>query len=168
MCQRPEVNSVCLQCTLKPLADVRVPPSNSFSNDFRMSAVPSIAVKCVRFNVTRGVHVNGAGSSIFLETWAPSSTTGGLGGCASATPGIIAISVTATLRKLFMPHSRIQVRRFLSERWIVLLIAGLAVLAQIGLYGSGRPEGPVRSDGISYHVYLPAIVLYGNPTLWAV
>lgn len=67
-----------------------------------------------------------------------------------------------------MPHSRIQVRRSLSERWIVLLIAGLALLAQIGLYGSGRPEGPVRSDGISYHVYLPAIVLYGNPTLWSV
>jgi hypothetical protein len=78
------------------------------------------------------------------------------------------MSVTATLRKLFMPHSRIQVRRSLSERWIVLLIAGLALLAQIGLYGSGRPEGPVRSDGISYHVYLPAIILYGNPTLWAV
>ena len=67
-----------------------------------------------------------------------------------------------------MPHSRIQVRRSLSERWIVLLIAGLALLAQIGLYGSGRQEGPVRSDGLSYHVYLPAIILYGNPTLWAV
>ena len=67
-----------------------------------------------------------------------------------------------------MPHSRIQVRRSLGERRIVLLIAGLALLAQIGLYGSGRPEGPVRSDGISYHVYLPAIILYGNPTLWAV
>ena len=55
-----------------------------------------------------------------------------------------------------------------SGRWIVLVIAGAAVLAQIGLYGSGRPEGPIRSDGISYHVYLPAIVIHGNPTLWAV
>src|SRR5688572_30116502 len=70
-----------------------------------MSAVPSIAVRCVRFNVTRGDHVTGtaSGPPTFFETCAPTSIAGGRGACASAKPGIAAISITtSTLRKLRM------------------------------------------------------------------
>src|SRR5687767_6634917 len=53
----------------------------------------------------RGDQVTRARSSIFLDAYAPTSTAGGLGGCASATPGSAAISITtATLRRRLMTY----------------------------------------------------------------
>jgi len=44
--------------------------------------------------------------------------------------------------------------------------AGL--LSQIAIYTWTPPGPPIRSDGISYYVYLPSVVLDRSPRLWAV
>ncbi len=53
-------------------------------------------------------------------------------------------------------------------RWFVPLVACAGLLAQIEIYRRGLAEQPIRSDGISYHVYLPSLVLHGSPRLWPV
>ncbi len=53
-------------------------------------------------------------------------------------------------------------------RLFVPFVAGLGLLAQIYIYSVPLAEAPIRSDGISYHVYLPSLVLHGSPRLWPV
>jgi hypothetical protein len=43
----------------------------------------------------------------------------------------------------------------------------LAVLAYAWIYGSGLAPTPVRSDAVSYYVYLPAVFIHGDPSLTA-
>ena len=50
-----------------------------------------------------------------------------------------------------------------------IALAVIACLAgYIYAYGSGRAGSPIRSDGFSYYVYLPAWALYHDPSLQAV
>lgn len=53
-------------------------------------------------------------------------------------------------------------------RLFVPFVAGLGLLAQVYIYSVPLAEAPIRSDGISYHAYLPSIVLHGSPRLWPV
>jgi hypothetical protein len=53
-------------------------------------------------------------------------------------------------------------------RLFVPLVAGLGLLAQAYIYSVPLADAPIRSDGISYHVYLPSLVLHGSPRLWPV
>ena len=55
----------------------------------------------------------------------------------------------------------------LALRLFIPLVFCAALVAQGEIYRRGLVEQPIRSDGISYHVYLPSIVLHGSPRLWA-
>jgi hypothetical protein len=46
-----------------------------------------------------------------------------------------------------------------------LFAAAIALLTYGALFASGLAEAPIRSDGYSYYVYLPAWWLYHDPTL---
>jgi hypothetical protein len=50
----------------------------------------------------------------------------------------------------------------------VLAAALLCAAAYVFVYGTGRANPPIRSDGYSYYVYLPAWFIYGDPSLTAV
>ncbi len=52
-------------------------------------------------------------------------------------------------------------------RLFILLVFCAGLVAQVEVYRRGLADQPIRSDGISYHVYLPSIVLHGSPRLWA-
>ncbi len=50
----------------------------------------------------------------------------------------------------------------------MLAAALLCAAAYVFVYGTGRANPPIRSDGYSYYVYLPAWFIYGDPSLTAV
>lgn len=52
-------------------------------------------------------------------------------------------------------------------RLFILLVFCAGLVAQVEVYRRGLADQPIRSDGISYHVYLPSVVLHGSPRLWA-
>lgn len=56
----------------------------------------------------------------------------------------------------------------LALRLFVPVVLAAGALAQGGVYARGLADRPIRSDGISYHVYLPSLVLHGSPRLWPV
>ena len=43
----------------------------------------------------------------------------------------------------------------------------LAVLAYVWIYGRELAPTPVRSDAVSYYVYLPAVFIHSDPSLSA-
>jgi hypothetical protein len=55
----------------------------------------------------------------------------------------------------------------LALRLFIPLVFCAGLVAQGEIYRRGLADLPIRSDGISYHVYLPSIVLHGSPRLWA-
>lgn len=52
-------------------------------------------------------------------------------------------------------------------RLFILLVFCAGLIAQVEVYRRGLADQPIRSDGVSYHVYLPSILLHGSPRLWA-
>lgn len=54
------------------------------------------------------------------------------------------------------------------SRRAVLAAAVLALAGYVFVYATGRANPPVRSDGYSYYVYLPAWFIHGDPGLSAV
>jgi len=53
-------------------------------------------------------------------------------------------------------------------RWFVAAAAAAALLAYVALYGRlAADPPPIRSDGYSYYVYLPAAFIYHDPSLEA-
>jgi hypothetical protein len=50
-------------------------------------------------------------------------------------------------------------------RHVVLAVGVLAVCAYVAIYAVQLVKHPVRSDGFSYYVYLPAWVIHADPTL---
>jgi hypothetical protein len=51
---------------------------------------------------------------------------------------------------------------------VVLAAAVLCAAAYVFVYATGRANPPIRSDGYSYYVYLPAWFIYHDPSLAAV
>jgi hypothetical protein len=51
---------------------------------------------------------------------------------------------------------------------ILILATMIAAAAYVFIYATGRADRPIRSDGFSYYVYLPAWFIYHDPTLAAV
>ena len=51
---------------------------------------------------------------------------------------------------------------------VVLAAALLCVAAYVFIYATGRANPPIRSDGYSYYVYLPAWFIYHDPSLASV
>lgn len=75
---------------------------------------------------------------------------------------------------IIVQGDRVQERGWYSARVIrfghrvfVPLVFCLGLIAQIAIYDKGLAHDPIRSDGVSYYVYLPAIVLHQSPRLWA-
>ena len=56
----------------------------------------------------------------------------------------------------------------LTSKRFVWFVATAAIAAYIGVYTTGRAGDPIRSDGYSYYVYLPAWFLHHDPSLQAV
>ena len=56
----------------------------------------------------------------------------------------------------------------ISSKRAVLAAALLCAVAYVFVYATGRANPPVRSDGYSYYVYLPAWIIYGDASLSAV
>ena len=54
-----------------------------------------------------------------------------------------------------------------SVRHFVAATAVVAVAAYIAIYTFSFADAPIRSDGYSYYVYLPATFIYGDPSLEA-
>jgi len=54
------------------------------------------------------------------------------------------------------------------SRRVVLAAAVLGLAGYIFVYATGRADPPIRSDGYSYYVYLPAWFIHGDPGLSAV
>lgn len=52
-------------------------------------------------------------------------------------------------------------------RLFVLFVAAGGIASQAAIYTWTEPGPPIRSDAISYYVYLPSVVLGGSPRLWA-
>jgi hypothetical protein len=50
-------------------------------------------------------------------------------------------------------------------RYFVAATAVVALAAYVGIYTRSLVDPPIRSDGYSYYVYLPATFLYGDPSL---
>ena len=50
-------------------------------------------------------------------------------------------------------------------RHFVAATAVVAVAAYIAIYTFSLADAPIRSDGYSYYVYLPATFIYGDPSL---
>ena len=55
-----------------------------------------------------------------------------------------------------------------AEPFVVPALVLLATAAYCWIYGAGLARTPIRSDGAGYYVYLPAIVVFGDPTLQSV
>jgi hypothetical protein len=55
----------------------------------------------------------------------------------------------------------------IGARHFATVAAVIAVVAYVGLYGREGADAPIHSDGYSYHVYLPATFIYGDPSLAA-
>jgi hypothetical protein len=51
---------------------------------------------------------------------------------------------------------------------VLVACAVLCVAGYVFVYATGRANPPIRSDGYSYYVYLPAWFIYGDPSLRAV
>lgn len=51
--------------------------------------------------------------------------------------------------------------------WLVPGVFILGVIAYVTIYANGWARTPIRSDGLSYYVYLPAVVLHQDPGLAA-
>lgn len=51
---------------------------------------------------------------------------------------------------------------------LLLVAAAACLVGYVYAYGSGRAGTPIRSDAFSYYVYLPAWLLYHDPSLQAV
>jgi hypothetical protein len=51
---------------------------------------------------------------------------------------------------------------------VVVAAALLCVAGYVFVYATGRAAAPIRSDGYSHYVYLPAWFIYGDPSLNAV
>ena len=56
----------------------------------------------------------------------------------------------------------------MSSKRAVLAAALICAAAYVFIYATGRANPPVRSDGYSYYVYLPAWFIYGDPSLASV
>jgi hypothetical protein len=54
-----------------------------------------------------------------------------------------------------------------AKTWVVPAIVVLGLIAYVTVYATGWATTPIRSDGVSYYVYLPAIVLHQDPGLTA-
>jgi hypothetical protein len=54
------------------------------------------------------------------------------------------------------------------SRTVCLAAALLCVAGYVFVYATGRAAPPIRSDGYSHYVYLPAWFIYGDPSLSAV
>jgi hypothetical protein len=52
-------------------------------------------------------------------------------------------------------------------RHFVAATACVAVAAYVAIYAFSYADAPIRSDGYSYYVYLPATFIYGDPSLEA-
>ena len=52
--------------------------------------------------------------------------------------------------------------------FVVPALVLLAAVAYIVIYSAGLARTPIRSDGAGYFIYLPAVVVFGDPTLEAV
>lgn len=65
------------------------------------------------------------------------------------------------------PSVRHPVARALArtDPWVVPVLVLLATAAYCWIYGAGLARTPIRSDGAGYYIYLPAIVVFGDPTL---
>jgi len=55
-----------------------------------------------------------------------------------------------------------------SSKRAVIAAALICAAAYVFIYATGRANPPVRSDGYSYYVYLPAWFIYGDPSLASV
>lgn len=53
------------------------------------------------------------------------------------------------------------------SRLVVLCAAVLSVAGYTFVYGTGRADPPIRSDGFSYYVYLPSWFIFHDPSLAA-
>lgn len=53
------------------------------------------------------------------------------------------------------------------NRWFVPAVFVLGLGAYVTIYASGLATTPIRSDGVSYYAYLPAIVLHHDPGMTA-
>jgi hypothetical protein len=51
---------------------------------------------------------------------------------------------------------------------VVPALVLLATVAYIVIYSAGLARSPIRSDGAGYFIYLPGVVVFGDPTLEAV
>ena len=56
----------------------------------------------------------------------------------------------------------------MTSKRALLAAAVLCVAGYSFIYGTGRASHPIRSDGYSYYVYLPAWIIYGDASLNAV
>ena len=56
----------------------------------------------------------------------------------------------------------------MTSKRALLAAAVLCVAGYIFIYATGRASHPIRSDGYSYYVYLPAWIIYGDASLSAV
>ena len=52
--------------------------------------------------------------------------------------------------------------------FVVPALVLIAALAYVVIYSAGLARTPIRSDGAGYYIYLPAVVVFGDPTLEAV
>jgi hypothetical protein len=66
------------------------------------------------------------------------------------------------------PAARAEPLRAWALRHFVAMTAVLGLAAYVSIYAFHLTDAPIRSDGYSYYVYLPAWFLYGDPTLAAV
>jgi hypothetical protein len=57
---------------------------------------------------------------------------------------------------------------FVTPKRLVPALALICLAGYVFVYATGRAGPPIRSDGFSYYVYLPAWFIYGDPTLSAV
>ncbi len=65
-------------------------------------------------------------------------------------------------RSLFAAAARVLTR---AERGVVVSLALLTLLGYGVIYAGGLARGPVRSDGFGYFIYLPAVIVHGDPSL---
>jgi hypothetical protein len=56
----------------------------------------------------------------------------------------------------------------LASRFFPLFVVVAGLIGQLAIYNTVAPGPPIRSDGISYYVYLPSVVLEQSPRLWGV
>ena len=56
----------------------------------------------------------------------------------------------------------------LGLRWFPAFVIGLGLAAELCIYHFQWADAPIRSDGVSYYVYLPSVVLHGSPRLGAI